>query len=174
MSMAVRSGSCHWPSSSIRNPAFSASNSSVTSRTCFTSSRDSINMSLLPLSFSVLNPFQHHRRNIRIGLNEYYIDALERIENEIRYQTEFVILPLSRNNFERRTEKPVHILDQYLRELGHRILFEADNRALANVGDLAARDRIRRHQHDRIERPDRMKRLFGFEPRFVDFLKAPV
>src|ERR1041385_3846549 len=101
MSMAVRSGICHCPSASIRNPSRRASKSSVMSRTCFTSSRDSINMRLFSLSFLLLNSFDDACCYVRIGLHQNHVDALKWVDNEIRYQTEFVILPLSRLNFER-------------------------------------------------------------------------
>src|ERR1051326_7728581 len=109
MSIAVRSGTCHRPSPSIRNPSRSASNNSVTSRTCLTSSRDSINMALFSLSFLLLNPFNYARCDIRFGINQHDIDTLKRIDDEIRYQAELVILPFPRLNFERLLQKSVNV-----------------------------------------------------------------
>src|SRR5262245_38283151 len=104
ISMAVRSGTCHLPSASMRKPSFKASNNSVTSRTCLTSSRDSINMVLFPFPLSLLNPFDHPRRDISRVLDPDDVHTLKRIHYEIRHQTEFVILPFSRCNFERLIE----------------------------------------------------------------------
>src|SRR6185369_13282682 len=124
MSMAVRSGTCHCPSASMRNPSLSASNNSVTSRTCFTSSRDSINMALLPLSFLLLNAFDHTRRHVFGFVDEEDIHALQWIDDEICDQTEFVILPLSRFKFERHLENLFDRTRQDVLKLLDRILFK--------------------------------------------------
>src|SRR5260370_28966149 len=99
MSTAFRSGPCHCPSASMRNPSLSASNNSVISRTCFTSSRDSINMVLLPFSLLLLNAFDHTRRDVFGFIDQEDIDALKWIDDEICDQAELVILPFSRFKF---------------------------------------------------------------------------
>src|SRR5262245_15252194 len=108
MSIAVRSGTCHCPSPSMRNPSLSASNNSLTSRTCFTSSRDSINMALLPFSFLLLYAFDHTRRDVFRFIDQEDVDTLQWIDNEICDQAELVILPFSRFKFERHLENLFH------------------------------------------------------------------
>src|SRR5262249_27578657 len=106
ISIAVRSGICQRPSASIRNPSFKASNNSATSGTCFTSSRESINMVLFPLPFLLLKSIDHARHDVGSGLDQHHVHALKRIDDEVRYQTEFVILPFSRFNFEGLVDEP--------------------------------------------------------------------
>src|SRR5262245_45727536 len=122
MSIAVRNGTCHCPSASIRNPSCRASNSSVTSRTRLTSSRDSINMGLFSLPFLLLNPIDHTRSDVHAGLKQYHINALKRIDDEIQDQAEFVILPFSRFDLEWHSQKTPAIAGQGSGECFNRVL----------------------------------------------------
>src|SRR5215510_7390095 len=120
----------------MRKPSFKASNNSVTSRTCLTSSRDSINMVLFPFPLSLLNPFDHARRDVGGLLNPYDVHTLQRIHDEIRYQTEFVILPFSRCNFEGLVENRFSITREIIGERLDIILFEAGDRSLPDERNL--------------------------------------
>src|SRR6267378_1283362 len=89
--MATRRGIFHWPSASSWKPSVNASKSSAASSARRISSRDSINMSALSLSFALLETFHDADRQILHVAHGQQIDVPQRIDDEVTDETEFVV-----------------------------------------------------------------------------------